>query len=269
MKRKLTITTNIVVIVFSMASVLVFTWFSSYAGELYTQIPITLLVVSVLIALFFKKVRDGIEIDKFKNTLPWLLLPAAFLVATLSNLYLDRLVSLIPAWLGLNIGFLIMLAPVAFIYWLIAGKRRFIVMAASLNIGMAWLWLNLETLKDGAGAEFVLGALAITMYLGVPWTLALRLSWEYAERTRRRPFMGPFMESFTMFLVAVPLVTLAILSVMAVTDGQHWIALAGIIVSFLFSNAVAGPFALFLKRLAGLDKERKHTDQADSPHPNT
>ena len=246
-----------------MASTLAFTWFSSYAGELYTQIPTTLLVVSVLVALFFKKVRDGIAIDKFKNTLPWLVLPAAFLVLILSNLYLDRLVSLIPGWLALNIGFLIMLAPAAFIYWLTARKRHFIVMAASLNIGMAWLWLNLEILKDGAGAEFVLGVLAITMYLGIPWTLMLRLSWKYAERTRHRLLMGSFMESFTMFLVAVPLVTLAILSVMAVTDGQHWIALAGIIVSFLFSNAVAAPFALFLKRLAGLDKEREVTPRHD------
>ena len=69
--------------------------------------------------------------------------------------------------------------------------------------------------------------------------------------------MGPFMESLTMFLVAVPLVTLAILSVMAVTDGQHWIALAGIVVSFLFSSAVATPFSKFLRALAELEKQQR------------
>lgn len=112
-------------------------------------------------------------------------------------------------------------------------------------------------LKSGVGIEFTLGLLFIALCFGVPWIIALRCSWECARRTQHRRRMGPFMESLTLFLVAVPLVTLAILSVMAVTDGQHWIALAGIVVSFLFSSAVATPFGQFLRALGKLDESAK------------
>ena len=44
---------------------------------------------------------------------------------------------------------------------------------------------------------------------------------------------------------------------MAVTDGQHWIALAGIVVSFLFSSAVATPFRNFLRAFGRLDEQQR------------
>ena len=244
-----------VVIVFSMASALVFTWFSSYAGEFYAQISTTLLVIFLLIAFFFKKVREAFAIDTFKSTLLWLLVPLALLVVVLIDMYLDRLISILPTWLVLNIGFIAMLVFPAFIYYWVAKKQPLLVTAVALNIGVAWLWLTIEILKAGVGVEFLLGPLFIAMCLGIPWIIALRLSWEYAKRTRRNHLlMGPAMDSLTMFLVAVPLVTFAILSVMAVTDGQHWTSLAGIIVSFLFSSAVSTPFARFLRALGGFDE---------------
>ena len=257
MNRKIIITTNLVAIVFSMTSVLAYTWFSSFAGGLYVQIPTTLLTASLLIALFFEKTRQGFALDNIQRVSLWLSIPVALVVVALSNLYLERLVSIAPTWLALNIGFLFMVGPPAYIYWQIARKRQFLVMAAALNIGIAWLWLVLEVLKAGAGVEFVLGPLAIAMYAGVPWILALRLSLECAKRTQHCRHLGPLMESLTMFLVAVPLVTLAILSVMAVTDGQHWMALAGIVVSFLFSSAVATPFRKFLRALGRLDEQQR------------
>ena len=284
MKRKLTIATNIVAIVFSMGSVPAFMWGTDYANELYIQIPTTLIALLSLIALVPKQTRKEFQLHNIKKVGMWILVPVALLVSALSSTYIDRLTSLIPARLTLNIGVFIMLISAAYIYWLIAiklhfimaikvleimlipgayiyrriaGKRHLLVMGASLNIGMACLWLNLELLKDGVGVEYALGALAFAMYAGIPWIFALRLSWECAERTRQRLLMGPFMESFTMFLVAVPFVTLAILSVMAVTDGQHWITLAGIVASFLFSNAVATPFARFLRRLGGFDENHR------------
>ncbi len=65
--------------------------------------------------------------------------------------------------------------------------------------------------------------------------------------------MGPAMESLTMFLVAVPLVALAMLSAEAAMEEDIWVAVAGIVASFLFSSAVATPFRKFLRTLAGLD----------------
>ena len=187
----------------------------------------------------------------------WISIPLALLAIILIDMYLDRLVSLIPPVIALNIGFLCVLVFPTCIYYWVANRQPFLVTSAALNIGVAWLWLDLEILKSGAGVEFLLGPLLVAMCSGIPWIITLRCSWERAKRTQHCHRMGPFMESLTMFLVAVPLVTLAIVSVMAVTDGQHWIALAGIVVSFLFSSAVATPFSKFLRALAELEKQQR------------
>ena len=254
MTRKSIITTNLVAIVFSMASVLTFTWLPSYVGGLYAQILITLLTVSLLVALFFEKTRQALELHRLQSVSLWVSIPLALLVVILIDMYLERLISIIPAWMALNIGFLFMVGPAAYAYYWITRGKSLLVAAVMLNIGAAWLWLELEILKSDAGLEFLLGSLFAAMCFGIPWVIALRYSWECAKRTQHRRRVGPFMESLTMFLVAVPLVTLAILNVMAVTDGQHWIALAGIVVSFLFSSAVATPFRKFLRALGSLDE---------------
>ena len=258
MNRKIIIitTTNLVAIVCSMASVLAFLWFSSYADELYVQIPITLLIASLLIALFFEKTKQGFGLDNIQRVSLWISFPLALLAIILIDMYFDRLVSLIPPVIALNIGFLCVLVFPTYIYYWVADRQPFLMTSAALNIGVAWLWLDLEILKSDAGVEFLLGPLLVAMCSGIPWIITLRCSWECAKRTQHRHRMGPFMESLTMFLVAVPLVTLAILSVMAVTDGQHWIALAGIVVSFLFSSAVATPFRKFLRALGRLGEQQ-------------
>ena len=60
-----------------------------------------------------------------------------------------------------------------------------------------------------------------------------------------------------MFLVAVPLVALAMLSAEAAMEEDIWIAVAGIVTRFLFSNAVATPFRKFLRALAELDEQQR------------
>ena len=257
MRRKLTISANLAAIVFAMTSVLVFAWVFDFMEELYLQILVTLVATLVLGSLFFGKVRKGFQFDNFKITGLWMSIPMALLVGALINFYLDRLILLMPTWVVLNIGFLLILIPIGFIYWYIAGKRRFLEAAATLNIGVAWLWLHLEILKSGAEAEFLLGLLAIAMYFGIPWIVILRLFWEGAKRTRCRPLAEPFMESLTMLLVAGPLVALVMLSTKVVTDDRNWIALSGIVVSFLFSSAVSTPFRQFLRALGGFDENRR------------
>lgn len=254
MHHKAIIATNIVAMAFSMASVLAFTWFSGHAGGIYVQIPTTLLTVSLLIALLFEKIRQVFEPHRIQSVLLWISIPLALLVAILIDLYFERLISLMPTWLALQIIFVMMVVPAAYVYYWIPKKNPLLVTAVALNIGVAWLWLGLEMLKSGIGVEFLLGPLFVAMCAGVPWIVALRCSWESAKHAQHCHRKGPFMESLTMFLAAVPFVTLAILSVMAVTDGQHWIALAGIVVSFLFSSAVATPFRKFLRAMGKLDE---------------
>ncbi len=190
MNRKIIITTNLAAIVFSMASVLAFTWFSSYAGGLYVQILTTLLTASLLIALFFEKPRQVFELDNIKTVSLWISIPLTLLVVILIDMYLNRLVSLIPPEIALNIGFLCILVFSACIYYWIAGRQPFLVTAAALNIGGAWLWLDLEILKSAAGEEFLLGSLLVAMFLGIPWIIALRSSWECAKRTQHRHRRG-------------------------------------------------------------------------------
>ena len=60
-----------------------------------------------------------------------------------------------------------------------------------------------------------------------------------------------------MFLLIVPLTIIAILSVKAITDEGIWVAVAGILIGFLFSSAVSTPFRQFLRALGELDENRK------------
>lgn len=147
-------------------------------------------------------------------------------------------------------------------YVMIVRKNRFMLVAVIPTVFAGLVYLYLQVRSD-INTEHLLILVPFVLSVGIPWISALRLSLEVAKRTRHLHLSGPFMESLTMLLVAVPLVVLAILSVMAVTDGQHWIALAGIIVSFLFSSAVATPFARFLRALGGFDKSR----ELDHPEP--
>lgn len=257
MTRKIIITTNLVTIGFSMASVLAFVWLPSYASGLYIQIPATLLTASLLIALIFGKTRQAFELHRIQSVGLWASIPLTLLAVILIDMYLERLISITHTWLALNIGFLPMIGPAAYAYYWITKREPILVTAVALNVVAMWLWLELEILKSDAGVEFLLGSLFVAMCFGIPWIIALRCSWERTMRTQYRRCMGPFMESFTMFLIAVPLVTLAIMIVMAVTDGQHWIALAGIVVSFLFSSAVATPFRKFLRALGRLDEQQR------------
>ncbi|MYA51620.1 MAG: hypothetical protein F4Y25_13010 [Chloroflexi bacterium] len=255
MNRK-SIIANLAAILFSMVSVLAFAWFYGISGGLYVQIPVTLLTVCLLMMLFFREIRQRLELHKLQMVSLWISIPFTLLVAVLIDMYLERLISFMPDWMVLNIGFMFIMLFPAYIYYRIAAKEPFLVTAVALNIGFAWLWLALEILNAGIGVEFLLGPLLVAMLSGIPWIIALRCSWGCAKHTQDCHRMGPFMESLTMFLVAVPLVTLTILSVMAVTDGQHWIALAGIVVSFLFSSAVATPFRKWLRALGRLDEQQ-------------
>ena len=68
--------------------------------------------------------------------------------------------------------------------------------------------------------------------------------------------MGPAMESLLMLLLAVPFTIFVILLVRTVCGEGIWIVIAGIIASFLFSNAVATPFRKLLLGLGKLDEQQ-------------
>ena len=103
-------------------------------------------------------------------------------------------------------------------YVMVVRKNRFMIVAVVPIVfaGLVYLYLQVRSDLD---TEHLLILVPFVLFVGLPWIFALRLSLEVAKRTQHLHLMGPFMESLTMFLVAVPLVTLAILSVMAVTDG--------------------------------------------------
>lgn len=86
MHHKIIITINFVAMAFSMASVLTFTWFSSYAGGLYVQISTTLLTASILIALSFKKTRQVFELHRIQSVGVWVSIPLALLVGILIDI---------------------------------------------------------------------------------------------------------------------------------------------------------------------------------------
>lgn len=124
-KTNLSIITNVITIVISMASVLVFAWRFDYIDDIYVKVLLTLIAVPVLIALFFGQARRVFEIDKAKHALLWMSLPVTLLIFALISMYIERLVSLVPSALALNIGFLFILVFPGFIYYLDCRKAAF------------------------------------------------------------------------------------------------------------------------------------------------
>lgn len=247
---------NVVAIVFAAASLLVFVWGFDYIDELYVKVLLTLLAVVLLIAPFFEGARAGFEIDKLMNAILWMSLPTTLLVLALINTYLERLVALTPPWIALNFGILLVSALSLCIYWKIAWKKPLLMMAAALTVGVACLWSTLEIWETGIGVELLLLPLPFIMFAGIPWVATVWLSLERVTVTRHRPVLGPAMESLLMFLLAVPFTIFVILLVRVICGEGIWVVIAGIIASFLFSNAVATPFRELLRGLGRLDEQQ-------------
>ncbi|MXZ01286.1 hypothetical protein F4Y93_11825 [Candidatus Poribacteria bacterium] len=221
-------------------------WGFDYFDELHVQTTMTAAVAlhPLLITLDIRKIEGAFRRFDWL-TLGGVFLSSAFLMVALG----DRWESTFLVIAG---GSLVAAVTPLIVYVITIGKNRFLIAAVIPTVlaGLTYGYLQVEI-----SAELVSVLIPFVLFAGIPWILALRLSWECARRTQRRPLIGPFMESLTMFFVAVPLVAFAVLSVQLVTDEQTWMALAGIFASFVFGSAVSTPFRQFLRALGGFEEQ--------------
>ncbi len=229
-----------------MGFVLLYVWVFEYYESIYTNLVVTLLVVSFFISLFFKRIRQKLEVDNSYNAFLWL---SPSITIPFSNVA----ASFIPP----NVGLVLLSAPGVWIYWKLANKQPLLMVTAALTVGVACLLLIIAILKSGIGAEYLILPLPFTLYAGLPWVLAAWWALDQARRSRHRHLMGPAMESLTMFLLVVPLAMFSILSVRAATGASIWVAVTGIVIGVLFSSAVAEPFRQFLRALGKLDENHR------------
>ena len=260
---------NLSAILIGMGAVLIFVWVFDYIYQLYIAVVITIVVGILIFLLFFRQIREQAEFEKVqKSTILYYLSPAGFLLLPASDQYLIPFFTENTSAL-LVFASLVAASPVIWIYWKIANREALLIITAVLTVGVVSLYLVLPVIQSGEALGFLFVPLPFVMYLGIAWVLSARLSLERARQSRSRPVMKPAMESLTMFLLIIPLVVFAMLSARVATNQDFWVAVAGIIVSFLFSSTVSTPFMKFLRALAEFDKESKHTEQAGSPHSNT
>ena len=246
---------NLVMSLVALASLIFMIWGFHFFEDLYVQILMTT-ALSILPLLFLIEVRNPQSGSRmFSSSMFGVMLTSIlFLAIAFGGRYN-------LSFLVLNSASLVLSLPLLFTHWYVVRRNRLLMVAVFPTIIMGSLYvaseiIQLDTALDTA-ADLLLLPLPFVLFIGLIWAGFARWFLERAKQSRHRPLLGPFMESITMFLLVVPLAALAMFSVSAVMEEDIWVAVAAILVGFLFSSAVSTPFRQFLRALGELDENRK------------
>lgn len=235
---------NLMMSLVGLASLMLVTWGFDYFEPLRLQIFMSIVLVasSLLISIAIG--------NKFSAPLlVFMLLSMSFLAIAFGNRY-DS-----PVWV-LNAGSFAVSLPWLWLCWKLAEKSPLILVGMLPTIGASLAYLAiLLVLPDGTLEIFLIPLPAIS-FGGVIWAFLASRSLVCTQRSKHCPLMGAAMETVTMLFLLTPLTVLAILIADALTRGPVGVTVAGIVVGFLFSNAVATPFGRFLRTLGGFGESR-------------
>ena len=242
---------NLVMSLVTLVSLTVLIWDFHLLEGLYLQILMTtaLLILPLPILIEVRNPQSSFRMFSL-SMFGLMLMSMLFLAIAVGGRYDSSL-------LVLNSVSLVLSLPLLFAHWHVACRNRLLRVAVLPTIITGFIYVASEVLQLDAAADPLLLPLPFVLFIGLIWALFARWSLERAKQSKHRSLLGPFMESITMFLLVVPLAVLAMFSVNAAMEEDIWVAVAAILVGFLFSNAVSTPFRKFLRALGELDENHK------------
>lgn len=253
---------NLMMSLVAAASVVFLIWDFDYFEDLYVQLLISILASIIPLIVLIGLWNAGSEFRRFS------LLVFGFMILSVSFLAIGFGGENDLGFLVLNAASVVASVPWLWFCWEIARKNQLLLIATIPTLVAWFIYLVIlvvspirEANLRSSGALQEWDVLLIPLpFVSFTGSILVFLAWRSlicATNSRERPVKGPVMESITMFLLIVPFASLVMFIVDAVTHEAIWVAVAGILVGFLFSNAISTPFGHFLRALGGFDENRR------------
>ena len=246
----------------ALASLFFLIWYFDYFEDSYVQFLISILV-SIIPLTILVEVRNAMsESRRFSVfTFGFMTLSVSFLAIGLGG-------ENDLGFLVINAASVVVSMPWLWFCWEIARRNQLLMIATVPTLTAWFIYLAILVVlpireADARSSDAIrewdvlLVPLPLVAFTG---SILVFLAWRSlicTANSRGRPVKGPVMESTTMFLLVVPFASLVMFIVDALTHEPIWVAVAGILVGFLFSNAVSTPFARFLRALGGFDENHR------------
>lgn len=229
-----------------------FVWYTGTIDDLSARITLTLLYTIIPLAELFQKPHTRAE----GRALLWqyialLLVVLAFLLLGLSTKF-DR-----PGF-GAIVILLMVSAPFLLLFGLLV-RRAPLLGVALVPAGIAAEAYLVIPAIDSAGVklEVFLLPLPSILFVSVVWSVAAHFLLKCARKRRRAKIWGPATESFLMLFLFLPLMSLAILIPVLLTDDRASLAVSLAIIGVLFGSVVSTPLRQLLLDLGKLPPIRR------------
>ena len=165
--------------------------------------------------------------------------------------------------LGLNVFLVLMSALSLLIFGNLTWRTPLLGVALVPSAIIVEAVLVVPVSSDGLRLEYLLIPLPTVLMGTIIWTLVARLLLTHARQRRQTITWGPAMEGASMLFMFLPLISLAIVIPIVVTDDRTWLTISVAIIGVSFGSVVSTPLRQFLLDLGQLPPIRRWEDDTD------
>ena len=233
-----------------------FIWSYDPIGSVWNKTLLNLAYTAVPLSTFFEQ-KDARASRRFD----WLhfvfvLVNLAFLLIAISD-KLDR------PLLGLNVLLVLMSVLFLLVFGYLVRRTPLLGVALVPSAIIMEAVLVVTGSSDSIRLEYLLIPLPPVLMGSVIWMFAARFLLTYARQRRQTITWGPAMESAAILFMFLPLMFLAIVVPIAVTDDRTWLAVSVTIIGVSFGGVVSIPLRQFLLDLGQLPPIRRWEGATD------
>ena len=235
---------NFVVSLLGLIFLFILVWCFDYIDRCLYKVVLSVPYVALPVCAFVNGMRAKDEQRRFD----WLSL--GYTVFFFLSLMLAIFSKLERSDLGIYVMSAMVSSPFAVIFVLLTRWRPLLLVGmvpAVILVAAGWIF---AALQEGASLHLALPPFLITIFVLIAlWTLVVWPVLWMAEKWRKRPALGPFLESLMMFLLFLPTIALFILAPQLFSSIKAWAPVLGAVVGVVFGSVVSVPFRKFLLEL--------------------
>ena len=142
-------------------------------------------------------------------------------------------------------------------FWLLIRKKPLlglvIVPCTIFIIG----YLAFMLFLSGSGLQYLFLPLPVVSVISALWTIWTWILLRYTEKCRYKRTWGPLTESALMLFLFAPVIVIVILVSQAISEGDTWPTVVGVLLSVVFGSVVSVPIRRFLLDLGDLSRDSK------------